>query len=145
MSNEPPVISSKSSSLGISLALENDQPKKLRRSTTFPSESFKEPSEHDTCLGWTGFIVSLYFNKVAVYMFGGITGWKWYNRYEKHLVFVFEKCRAYLTLQAIQNRRVGHIRRLTDANTNQRNATATKFENCHQPLCRIPWIPWNVQ
>jgi atypical dual specificity phosphatase len=82
MTNAPPRITSKNSSLGISQALENDQPKKLVRSSTLLSESFKEPSEHDTCFGWAGFYISLYFNKIAVHMFGGVTGWKWYNRYD---------------------------------------------------------------
>jgi atypical dual specificity phosphatase len=81
MTYAAPRISSRNSSLGISQMLEDDQPKKMRRSTTLPPETFKEPNANDTCLGWSGFIISLYFNKIAVNVFGGLTGWKWYNRY----------------------------------------------------------------
>ncbi|KAG2175744.1 hypothetical protein INT44_000222 [Umbelopsis vinacea] len=86
MTNEPPKFTHKNSSLGISQALENDQPKKLRRSTTLLSDSFKEPSEHDTCFGWAGFYMTLYLNKIAVNIFGGVTGWKWYNRIDELVI-----------------------------------------------------------
>ncbi|KAJ2957652.1 hypothetical protein NQZ79_g6621 [Umbelopsis isabellina] len=80
MSSAPPKFTSKNSSLGISQVLVDDQPKQSGRSPSLPTEAFKEPSEHANCFSWAGFIVSLYFNKVAVHLFGGLTGWRWSNR-----------------------------------------------------------------
>ncbi|KAG2176975.1 hypothetical protein INT43_007629 [Umbelopsis isabellina] len=86
MSKAPPKFTSKNSSLGISRVLEDDQPKQTGRTASLPTEAFKEPSEHASCFSWTGFILSLYFNKVAVHIFGGLTGWRWYTRIDECLI-----------------------------------------------------------
>ncbi|OBZ90194.1 Phosphatidylglycerophosphatase and protein-tyrosine phosphatase 1 [Choanephora cucurbitarum] len=87
------------SSLGISQALEEEirkleeeqkNKKGNRNSQIFRSDltdaMFKVPSQESSFLTWSRFYISLYYNKLAVNMFGFLTGWSWYNRIDGHLI-----------------------------------------------------------
>ncbi|KAI8059162.1 protein-tyrosine phosphatase-like protein [Gongronella butleri] len=70
------------SSLGISLALQPhevamDEPNQRRSPLT--DEMFVEVGEHGNVFQWARFLVSLYYNKIAVNLFGCVNGWHWYD------------------------------------------------------------------
>lgn len=80
----------KNSSLGISKAL-NEEVRMLedgngqtRRPLT--DDMFKVPSKEANLFTWARFMISLYYNKLAVNMFGFLTGWSWYNRVDDTII-----------------------------------------------------------
>ncbi|CAO3657932.1 unnamed protein product [Rhizopus stolonifer] len=46
----------------------------------------KVPSNGANLFTWARFVVSLYYNKLAVNMFGFLTSWHWYNRIDENLI-----------------------------------------------------------
>ncbi|KAI9260259.1 protein-tyrosine phosphatase-like protein [Sporodiniella umbellata] len=77
------------SSLGISKALEEENRMHLERNRreSLTDAAFKKvPSKGANIWTWTRFVVSLYYNKLAVNIFGFLTGWHWYNRIDPYLI-----------------------------------------------------------
>ncbi|GAA5810356.1 hypothetical protein MFLAVUS_003777 [Mucor flavus] len=83
------------SSLGISKALneevrllqegERTGTGQVRKSLT--DDNFKRvPTKEANIFTWTRFMISLYYNKLAVNMFGFITGWSWFNRVDQYII-----------------------------------------------------------
>ncbi|GAA5804283.1 hypothetical protein HPULCUR_009770 [Helicostylum pulchrum] len=83
------------SSLGISKALneevrllqegERTGTGQVRKSLT--DDNFKRvPTKGANIFTWTRFMISLYYNKLAVNMFGFITGWSWFNRVDQYII-----------------------------------------------------------
>ncbi|KAI8095617.1 protein-tyrosine phosphatase-like protein [Thamnidium elegans] len=83
------------SSLGISKALneevrllqegERTGTGQVRKSLT--DNNFKRvPTKEANIFTWTRFMISLYYNKLAVNMFGFLTGWSWFNRVDQYII-----------------------------------------------------------
>ncbi|KAG1479719.1 hypothetical protein G6F57_005928 [Rhizopus arrhizus] len=77
------------SSLGISKVLEQEARlfEERNKRDSFTDATFKKvPSQGASLWTWTRFVVSLYYNKLTVNMFGFITGWHWYNRIDDTII-----------------------------------------------------------
>ncbi|CEI99613.1 hypothetical protein RMCBS344292_13697 [Rhizopus microsporus] len=77
------------SSLGISKVLKEEARllEEGRNRDSLTDTAFKKvPSKGASFWTWTRFIISLYYNKLAVNMFGFLTGWKWYNRIDNVII-----------------------------------------------------------
>ncbi|KAI8378031.1 protein-tyrosine phosphatase-like protein [Radiomyces spectabilis] len=88
MLRSKPRIKQQRSSLGISHAvqLEEEVDNAKPGQNIMSDDMLKEPSERSSIFGWARFMLSLYYNKVyklAVNLFGCITGWSWYNRIDQ--------------------------------------------------------------
>ncbi|ORY98546.1 protein-tyrosine phosphatase-like protein [Syncephalastrum racemosum] len=84
--DERPPCTQQNSSLGISQALKSSPRHTRDDKSNLRDDSFREAAEHDSILGWSRFYVSLYYNKMAVGMFGCFTGWQWYNRIDETII-----------------------------------------------------------
>ncbi|KAI8885545.1 phosphatases II, partial [Backusella circina FSU 941] len=72
------------SSLGISKVLQKDIETGHKQAMT--DDMFKVPHKGSNIFIWTRFMISLYYNKIVVGLFGYITGWRWYNRIDARLI-----------------------------------------------------------
>ncbi|CAO3614900.1 unnamed protein product [Cunninghamella echinulata] len=76
------------SSLGISQALKST-PTDINNEPTginLTDNMLKEVNDQDNIFCWMRFMISLYYNKVAVNIFGCVTGWHWYDQIDKHIL-----------------------------------------------------------